>query len=235
MRALAVPYRSQLDGSPYQDANCGPSSVGMVLAAYGKAVPTLQIREYVNEVQDTVGNYDSGSFIESLWDATAHYGLEPSGLFTGARGERGKTALRRWSTDEVRAELDAGHPLVRRSSTGHCRDAKKLYEGDHFIVLIGYAGDEVIYNDPMDKDGVGASRRMSWATLDRTWGTSAFPYAGLAVRGPSERPSLLAGVTVVPIAAPVRPGAAAKRAPAPGDMPLASYPGTWNARIAGVE
>src|SRR5262245_32421362 len=102
--ALSVPYRSQLDGNPYQDADFGPASVGMVLAAYGQAVPTMQIREYINEVQDTVGNYDAGSFIESLWDAAAHYGLKPAGLFAGARGKRGKTALRQWSLDEVRRE-----------------------------------------------------------------------------------------------------------------------------------
>src|SRR5262245_29303908 len=100
--ALSVPYRSQLDGSPSQDANCGPASIGMVLAAYGQAISTLQIREYIMAVQDTRGSDDAGSFIESLWDAAEHYGLEPSGLFADARGKRGKTNLRRWSMDALR-------------------------------------------------------------------------------------------------------------------------------------
>ncbi|HEY3111735.1 MAG TPA: hypothetical protein VGL23_23465, partial [Chloroflexota bacterium] len=65
--ALPVPYRSQLDGNPYQAANCGPASIGMVLAAYGQLLPTMQVREYVNAVQNTEGEYDAGSFIESLW------------------------------------------------------------------------------------------------------------------------------------------------------------------------
>src|SRR4051794_32147179 len=38
---LTVPYRSQLDGSSYAEANCGPTSVAMALAALGK-VDTLE-------------------------------------------------------------------------------------------------------------------------------------------------------------------------------------------------
>ena len=35
-----APYRSQLDGSAYQEANCGPTAVGMALDAFGVSVPT---------------------------------------------------------------------------------------------------------------------------------------------------------------------------------------------------
>src|SRR4051812_3082741 len=34
-RVLSVPYRSQLDGTPYAQANCGPTALAMVLAYYG--------------------------------------------------------------------------------------------------------------------------------------------------------------------------------------------------------
>ena len=124
VRALSVPYRSQLDGNPYQDADCGPASIGMVLAAYGRAIPTMEIREYVNEVQDTVGNHDAGSFIESLWDAAAHYGLEPSGLFAGARGKRGKTpcASGRWPRSGG-SSTPVGRSF-RRSGTAACPGAR---------------------------------------------------------------------------------------------------------------
>ena len=30
-----APYRSQLDGSPFSLANCGPTTISMALAAYG--------------------------------------------------------------------------------------------------------------------------------------------------------------------------------------------------------
>src|SRR5687768_8516976 len=39
-RWLPVPYRSQLDGNPYQMADCGPTSLAMVLGAFGREVPT---------------------------------------------------------------------------------------------------------------------------------------------------------------------------------------------------
>jgi uncharacterized protein YvpB len=236
MRALSVPHRSQLDGSPYQGANCGPASIGMVLAAYGQPLPTLQIREYVNAVQNTRGEHDAGSFIESLWDAAEHFGLRPSGLFAGARGERGKTPLRRWSMAEVRRELDAGRPIVPQVLfRGLPGREKVLYDGDHYVVLIGYTPEVVIYNDPMDKDGPGASRRMTWAQFEMAWRDSSFPYAALSIGGSEARPSLLVG----PVATPPRPGSLlaplgpVRFLPAPGDMPLAGYPGTWSPQIAG--
>ena len=34
-QVLPVPYRSQLDGSAYAQANCGPTALAMVLAYYG--------------------------------------------------------------------------------------------------------------------------------------------------------------------------------------------------------
>jgi uncharacterized protein YvpB len=240
--ALSVPYRSQLDGNPYQDADCGPASIGMVLAAYGQPLSTMEIREYINAVQDTVGNHDAGSFIESLWDAAEHYGLEPSGLFGGARGKRGKTPLRQWSMDEVRRELDAGRPIVPQVwYRGLPGRETRPYNGDHYIVLIGYTDEVVLYNDPIDKDGPGASRRMSWAQLDKSWRNSDFPYAALSIGGPEARPSLLVRPVVAPAIAAARPSgllrptAPARTLPAPGDMPLASYPGTWNPEIAGIE
>jgi hypothetical protein len=236
VRALSVPYRSQLDGNPYQDADCGPASIGMVLAAYGQLVPTMQVREYINEVQDTVGNHDAGSFIESLWDAAEHYGLKPSGLFAGERGKRGKTPLRSWSMDEVRRELDAGRPIVPQVwYRGLPGRESRPYNGDHYIVLIGYSADVVLYNDPIDKDSPGASRRMSWAQLDRTWGGSRYPYAAFAIEGSDARPSLLARSFVAPAGPGLARGPLGSTwsPPAPGDMPLAAYPGTWLPEIAG--
>jgi uncharacterized protein YvpB len=243
VRALPVPYRSQLDGNPYQDADCGPASMGMILAAYGQPLPTITIREFINELQGTQGNYDSGSFFESLWDVAGHYGLQPDGLFAGARGEPGKTPLRRWTMAEVRGQLDAGHPIVTQVwYRGLPGRETRPYNGDHYMVVIGYTADDVIYNDPIDKDGPGASRRMTWAQFDKAWRNSDFPYAGMSIGGSKARPSLLTRPVPAPTATPSRPGALrpfgpvrALPAPAPGDMPLAGYPGTWNADIAGAE
>jgi uncharacterized protein YvpB len=241
IRALSVPYRSQLDGSPYAESNCGPASMGMVLAAYGQPVSTLEVRLYVNEVQDTVGMYDAGSFIESLADVATHYGLRPLGLFSGGLDAKGKPALRRWSVDDLKHEIDAGHPVVPQVwYRGLPGRERKPYDGDHYIVIMGYTADEVIYNDPIDKDAPGASRRMSWAQLDKSWRNSDFPYAALSIAGDQRRPSLLAQPAPAPTATPrsrslLRPFAVPNPLPGPGDMPLTSYPGTWVPELTGVE
>src|SRR5262249_17811984 len=52
---LSVPYRTQLDGSISSAANCGPTSMGMVIEAFGVYVPTAQVRSLAMR---SMGNYD---------------------------------------------------------------------------------------------------------------------------------------------------------------------------------
>jgi uncharacterized protein YvpB len=188
-RWLPVPYRSQLDGNPYEQADCGPTSLAMVLAAYGKDVPTMEVRKLVNKLQGTEGVHDSGTAIESIFMVAKGYGLRPHGLWPTATSK----SFKKWTIDEVRAKLDQGQPLIPqvwyRGLPG--REAK-AYNGDHYIVLIGYVGDEFIYNDPIDKDGPGYAKRMSAEQLDKAWRNGDFPYAGVALGGPPERLALTA-------------------------------------------
>src|SRR5579864_1743299 len=51
-----APYRSQLDGSPYAEANCGPTALGMALAAFGVDVPPRQLRAEAFDAQHMYGN-----------------------------------------------------------------------------------------------------------------------------------------------------------------------------------
>jgi uncharacterized protein YvpB len=183
---LPVPYRSQLDGSPYEQANCGPTSMAMVLAAYGKDVPTLEVRTLVNKLQGTEGMTDVGTLIQSLHGVAQRYGLKPSGLFGSTQ-----KSFHHWTLDEVRQTLDAGKPIIPQVwYRGLPGRENKAYNGDHYIVLVGYVGDEFIYNDPIDKDAPGYARRMSAAQLDKAWRNSDFPYAAVAIGGPTDRPSL---------------------------------------------
>jgi uncharacterized protein YvpB len=181
LRRLAVPYRSQLDGNPYQDADCGPTSMAMVLEYYGRRVPTRDLRAIVNQLQGTAGVFDAGSTIESLAEVAQRNGLRPLDLAADGK-------LRRWSLDDVRRQLDAGRPIVPQLWYRGLPDrANRPYDGDHYVVLTGYGPDEVVYNDPIDKDGPGANRRMSWAQLDRAWRNSDFPYAAFAIAEPASR------------------------------------------------
>jgi uncharacterized protein YvpB len=187
-RWLPVPYRSQLDGNPYEMADCGPSSLAMVLAAYGKDVPTMDVRKHVNKLQGTEGAYDSGTFIENIFWVAKSYGMRPNGLWPNPQAKNHK----KWTLDEVRAKLDDGQPIIPQVwYRGLPGRESKAYNGDHYIVLIGYAGDDFLYNDPIDKDGPGYARRISAAQLDKAWRNSDFPYAGVAIGGPPERASLL--------------------------------------------
>src|SRR5262245_31201171 len=104
-RWLEVPHRTQLDGSPYQGSNCGPAAIAMVLAFYGQAASTRALPAEVNDLQGTWGNYGSGTAVRSLATIAARHGLQPLGAYEGV-------ALRRWTLEDVRAELDAGHPVI---------------------------------------------------------------------------------------------------------------------------
>ena len=206
---LAVPYRSQLDGNPWELSDCGPASLAMVLGAFGKNVPTMEVRGVVNDLEGTWNDTDAGTFIEDLAIIGARYGLQPRGIFKpGAPPPNpakpdSKNILRRWTIDELRRELDAGHPVIPQVwYRGLPGREQKPYDGDHFIVITGYDGDDFIYNDPIDKDGVGAERRISTEHLDLAWRNSDFPYAAVAFAGPPSHPT--ATPAPPPTPAPVR-------------------------------
>lgn len=207
---LTVPYRSQLDGDPYQGGNCGPATMGMILAAYGKQVPTQELRALVNDLQGTWGTYDSGTFIENLGVIAERHGLKPLDLFAG-------TKLRRWTLDDVRGHLQAGHPVVPQVwFRGLPGRENRDYNGDHYIVLTGYEGDDFLYSDSIDSDGPGANRRISATQLENAWRNSDFPYAALAIAGPDGRGSLLPTLTPTPTQTPTpRPTATATASPSP--------------------
>ena len=61
---LSVPYRTQLDGSDYQEANCGPTALGMALEAFGMNLAVPDLRSQVLDAQNIdPTDVDAGSFI----------------------------------------------------------------------------------------------------------------------------------------------------------------------------
>ncbi len=174
---LKVPYRTQLDGSPSAGANCGPASVGMVLEYFGISVPTAELRALANKLQGT-NDPDSGVAIEYLEKMVERFSLRGHGLSVGKN-------LRRWSLEDVREHLSLGHPVIPqlryRLMPGR---AGSDYWYDHYVVLMGYRGDDFIYSDSVDADGPGYGRLMSAESLTRAWRSSAFPFAAFAVSRP---------------------------------------------------
>ena len=170
-----APYRSQLDGSPYAEANCGPTSIGMALASFGISVPAPQLRAEVLDAQHMWGN-NVGTVMPALATVVENHGLSTYNM----RDPDG--SIHQWSVDEVRDQISIGHPVVAqvryRSLPGR---GGALYFGDHYIVLTAVVPDGFLYNDPIDFDGLGWDRVISADRLytavdasDRRYAHAAF-------------------------------------------------------------
>ena len=159
---LTVPYRTQLDGSSYAEANCGPASVAMALEAIGKRDTLANLRTSALKLQDLNGNCDDcGTFIQHLANVA-----EMRGASTYKLRDDPQT-FHRWTLDEVREQLRLQRvviPQVKfRLLPGR---SKSSYWGDHYIVIVGLAGNSFIYNDPIDTDGRGYGRVISAEALE---------------------------------------------------------------------
>ncbi|MDP8923590.1 MAG: C39 family peptidase [Chloroflexota bacterium] len=173
---LEVPYRTQLDGSLSAASNCGPTSVGMALEAFGMSVPTAQIRALAMR---SMGIRDpfSGTTLESLRDAAENFGLQGLDLKENGR-------YKRWTLEDVRAHLRAGHPVIPQLRYRLMPGREWLWvRYDHYVIITGFVGDEFIYNDPVTLNGKGEGR-MSSQQLLRAWMNSDAPGAAVAIARP---------------------------------------------------
>lgn len=174
---INVPFRSQVDGTPAALANCGPASLGMAVSAFDHFFVTTEIREVAERLQGT-NDPDMGFAIEFLAGSASRLGLTPLDLRQGS-------ALKRWSLEDVRRHLLAGHPVIPQLRFKFMPGrASSEYLEDHYVVLTGLWGDDFIYNDPMDIDGPGYARLMDAETLEFAWSWSFAPYAAFAVSRP---------------------------------------------------
>jgi LysM repeat protein len=171
-----APYRTQLDGSAYAEANCGPTAVGMALEAFGVSVPSRQLRATALDAQHMYGN-GVGTLITALAQVVQQNGLSANDL----RDEAGQ--LRRWGLDDIRAHIQRGQPVIvqvrYRSLPGR---GGAYYFGDHYILVTGLVGDGFLYNDPIDIDGrPGWDRTISGVALGVAMNASDQRYAYTAV------------------------------------------------------
>ena len=145
---LDVPYRTQLDGSISSASNCGPTSVSMAIESFGIFVPTAQARAIANRA---MGVYDpfGGTTLESLRAVAETYGLQGLDLHENGR-------YKRWTLDDVRTHLRAGHPVIPQLRYRMMPGREWLWVGyDHYVVITGMVGDDFIINDPIGIDGHG--------------------------------------------------------------------------------
>ena len=187
--SLDLPYRSQLDGSPYAMANCGPTSVAMVLQYYGIRASTWDLRVSAMKAQGSwvtdEGGYshDYGVFIHHLATVVEREGLRTRGLWRreGFRIDR----LNQWTPADLRHAIRDGQPVIvqvrYRSLPGR---AGSPFSGDHYMVVHGVSGDGFVYSDPIDRDGGGSARLISADDLDNAMARSSTPRAAFAVYRP---------------------------------------------------
>jgi hypothetical protein len=173
-----VPYRTQLDGSDYESANCGPTTLGMALEAFGVNVDQAELRSEVLTSEDfNPDDTDAGSFIWALARVAQGRGLRTYGLY-----ESDGETLHQWNIDEVRANVRAGRPVIAqvvyRGLPG--REDSNYYE-DHFVVITGLMGNDFIYNDPIGgaqaRESPGWDRLMTSEELHRAMHASDRSYA----------------------------------------------------------
>jgi hypothetical protein len=174
---LRVPYRTQLDGSEYQEANCGPTALGMALEAFGMDLAAPDLRHQVLDAENfDPDDDDAGSFIWALARVAEGHGVRTRGLYDGDGN------LHHWTTDEIRDSVRQGQPVivqvVYRGLPGREGSA---YYGDHYIVVTGLLGDNFLYNDPIGgapaREAPGYDRVITPAQLQRAMRASDRQYA----------------------------------------------------------
>jgi Peptidase_C39 like family len=173
---LPVQYRTQLDGSEYASANCGPTAVGMALEAFGVQVEPRTLRSEVLENQgDVAWDDEAGSYIWSLAQVAQRHGVQALGLY-----EPDGATLHHWTVDDVKAHVSSRHPVIAQVRYRYLpRRADSGYYGDHYIVLTGLLGNNLLYDDPIGGpvEGPGWDRVLTPEQLARAMDASDTRYA----------------------------------------------------------
>ncbi|MFN0073790.1 MAG: LysM peptidoglycan-binding domain-containing protein [Chloroflexota bacterium] len=153
-----VPYKSQLDGGPWALANCGPTSLSMILETFGISLSPAEVRPKVLAAQGIYGHY-TGTLLTALAKVAESHGLKALDLYDGNN-------INRWSNDEIREHLRQGHPIVAQVYYRRLPGNEGVaYYADHYVVITGTLDDGFLYNDPISHDGPGWDRVISGERL----------------------------------------------------------------------
>jgi uncharacterized protein YvpB len=183
---LDVPYRTQLDGSAYALANCGPTSLSMVLAYYGVDASTWDLRVRAMKAQhswvsDDGGYADNyGVFVYNLATVAEAMGLHVDGLWANEGGRIDR--LHQWQPSDLRRAIQADHPVIveveYRALPMH---SASTAVDDHYIVVHGTVDADFVYSDPLGTGGTGQVIQISERDLMAAMGQASAPRAGFAL------------------------------------------------------
>jgi hypothetical protein len=183
---LDVPYRNQLDGSAYALANCGPTSLSMVLAYYGVDASTWDLRVRAMQAQhswvsDDGGYSDSyGVFVYNLATVAEGMGLQVDGLWAREGGRVDQ--LHQWQPIELRRAIQADHPvIVEVEYRALPRHSASTAADDHYIVVHGTVDGDFVYSDPIGAGSGGPDLQISEGDLMVAMSQASTPRAGFAL------------------------------------------------------
>ncbi len=150
---LAVPVR--LQDRQGRDYACSPTSMGMVFEYYhaqDASNPTLDTQAIIDYMKGK-GWFTDGKGIpaDDAAEAARQLGYEHSHFFTN------------WTLDNLRQEIDAGHPVITT-----VREGLGTTGYPHSVVVTGISSDgqTVFINDPMQ-----GPREISWEQFSKSWGS----------------------------------------------------------------
>jgi hypothetical protein len=200
---LEVPIRSQFDGTEYQRSNCGPTSLAMVLDAFGVRSQTDKLRNFANKLQ---GNFDveAGTSLYDLSAIANEAGLRAIGL------------NRAWTVADVRDEVRHGHPVITLVKMVDLPDhATSLSATDHYVVVVGLEGEDLLVNDPALPGALGYRRPLTPSELEKSWADSSVPRHGAAFAAAGRVAELDLPDPIAPTATPTPPALETPPTPVP--------------------
>lgn len=132
--------------SPYSTANCGPTSLAMVLKAFGKAPSHTNLDNLIDQVryQMTGRNDDNELTNENqVMRAASYYGLSSQLVNNVGDIER--------QLKQGKLVILAGNPAAYNYPFSS--DQYFGFSGGHFVVISDIQGDRVVVNDPLSRMG----------------------------------------------------------------------------------
>ena len=151
---LAVPARTQLtEPESVRLRICSPTSVGMAMEYFGRALPTMVIADAVFHAP------------------TDRYGVWPAAVRAAAAHGVPGYLLRFPDWTAAAWCLDRGLPIVAsvRFSPGELTDAPIPETTGHLVVITGLHGDDVLVNDPVAPSVESVPRRYRRNEFSRIW------------------------------------------------------------------
>ncbi|MBM3267909.1 MAG: peptidoglycan-binding protein [Candidatus Sericytochromatia bacterium] len=156
--------------APRSTANCGPTSLAMVLRAFGRAPAAANVQDLVEKVRiQMTGRNDPGELTNEnqVARAASAYGLKSESVS---------------SVDEIERQLRQGKLVILAGDPGAYNytfgsDQYFPFSGGHFIVVSAIEGNRVIINDPLSHVGaivIGRDHLQEYMSY-RNW------YSGLAL------------------------------------------------------